>query len=130
MYNPMMPYNPYQVQMQQMQLQQQMQQMQQPMPTQYSVVKVSGENGAKAFQMAPNSSIILMDETAPIVWLKTTDGAGYPTITPYTITPYEAEPSVDTKSLEARVSKLEEIINAKSNVSSIKRNSKQAEADE
>ena len=59
-----------------------------------SITKVSGENGAKAFGMAPNSSALLLDETAPLVWLKTTDGAGYPTLTPYTITPYQAAPPV------------------------------------
>ena len=52
------------------------------------VVRVNGKNGAEAFQMLPNSSILLLDETAPIVWLKTTDGAGYPTITPYDISPH------------------------------------------
>ena len=33
--------------------------------------------------MPPNSSIILLDESAPLIWLKMNDGAGYPTITPY-----------------------------------------------
>lgn len=51
------------------------------------VIRVHGEEGAKAYQMAPNSSILLLDETAPIVWLKTTDGASYPTITGYKIEP-------------------------------------------
>lgn len=32
-----------------------------------SITKVSGENGAKAFGMAPNSSALLLDETAPLV---------------------------------------------------------------
>ena len=41
-------------------------------PTPYSinrqeVVRVNGKNGAEAYQMAPNSSILLLDETAPIV---------------------------------------------------------------
>ena len=74
-----------------------------------SITKVSGENGAKAFGMAPNSSALLLDETAPLVWLKTTDGAGYPTLTPYTITPYQAAPPVDVNSLENRVKRLEEM---------------------
>ena len=77
------------------------------------VVKVNGRNGAEMYQMAPNSSILLLDETAPIVWLKTTDGAGYPTITPYSITPYQPEPEISAKSLDERISKLEEIINAR-----------------
>ena len=40
--------------------------------------------------MSPNSSIILLDESAPLIWLKMTDGAGYPTITPYRIEPLKA----------------------------------------
>ena len=78
------------------------------------IVHVNGENGAKAFQMAPNSNILLLDDTAPIIWLKQTDGAGYPTLTPYSITPYKPEPPVDLKSLEARLERLEARFNDKS----------------
>ena len=63
--------------------------------------------------MAPNSSILLMDENDPIVWLKQTDGAGYATVTPYTVTPYQAAAPVDVAGLENRVKRLEEMINAK-----------------
>ena len=59
--------------------------------------------------MAPNSEILLLDETAPVVWLKTTDGAGYPRLTPYDITIHE-EVQVDYKSLEERIAKLEELL--------------------
>lgn len=59
------------------------------MPPKYEVVRVNGRGGADAFQMAPNSDALLLDTSAPIVWLKTTDGAGYATCTPYTITPEE-----------------------------------------
>ena len=38
------------------------------------VIRVNGKNGAEAFQMPPNSSIILLDESAPLIWLKMTDG--------------------------------------------------------
>lgn len=77
----------------------------------YRVINVTGEPGARAFQMPPNSSILLLDDTAPIVWLAQTDGAGYKTVTPYTITPYQPEPTVDIRSLESRIQKLEEIFN-------------------
>ena len=60
---------------------------------------MNGKNGAEAFRMAPNSSILLMDENDPIVWLKTIDGAGYCTVTPYTIAPYQSAPPVDVNSL-------------------------------
>ena len=46
------------------------------------VIKVNGEPGARAFNMPPNSSVLLLDESAPIVWLKTTDGAGYASLNP------------------------------------------------
>ena len=62
------------------------------------VVRVNGKNGADAYQMAPNSSVLLLDETAPVIWLKTTDGASYPTITGYKITPLETK--VSTESIE------------------------------
>lgn len=39
------------------------------------VVKVNGENGARAFPMSANSSALLLDESGTIVWLVTTDGA-------------------------------------------------------
>lgn len=83
------------------------------------VIRVNGRNGAEAYQMAPNSSILLLDETAPIVWLKTTDGASYATVTGYTITPLvEEEKKSAYAELESRIAKLEEVINnnEKSNV--------------
>lgn len=75
------------------------------------IIHVNGENGARAFQMAPNSNILLLDDTAPLVWLAQTDGAGYKTVTPYSITPYKPEPPVDIKQLEQRIAKIEEALN-------------------
>jgi len=50
---------------------------------------VHGEEGAKAFRMAPNSRTVLVDETAPLIWFAHTDAAGYLTIEPYDITPHQ-----------------------------------------
>ena len=79
------------------------------------ITRVNGENGAKAYSMGPNSSILLLDETAPIVWLAQTDGAGYKTVTPYSITPYQAAPAQDYSNLEARIKRLEDMINESNN---------------
>lgn len=82
--------------------------------TQYQrteVVKVNGEGGAKAYQMPPNSSVLLLDETAPIVWLKTTDGAGFPSLSPYSITPYKPAPPVDVNGLEQRIARNDRLTN-------------------
>ena len=54
------------------------------LPT-YEVIKVNGRGGANAFQMGPNSSILLLDETDNVVWLAQTDGAGYKTVTPFSL---------------------------------------------
>ena len=109
-FNPYMPQQPY-------------------MPAQKcEVVRVNGENGARAFQMAPNSSVLLLDETDPIVWLKTTDGAGYPTITPYSITPYvKKEPEDLFKSLDERIKKLEELVNESNHATTKQKRSESAD---
>ena len=86
------------------------------MPQQQEVVKVNGKNGVDAYQIAPNSSALLLDTTASIVWLVQTDGAGYKTSTAYDITPHVPEEETQFKTLEERISKLEETINAKSNI--------------
>ena len=94
----------------------------------YEIVKVNGKNGADAFQMAPNSSTLLLDETAPIVWLAMTDGAGYKTVTPYSIAPYQPEPEIDTKVLLQRIEKLEAVINEQSNNAGTRKSGKSTDS--
>lgn len=92
----------------------------QQIPKRTEIIHVNGEPGAQAFQMMPNSQALLLDDTAPLVWLAQTDGAGYKTVTPYTIAPYKAKDPIDMKSLEERIERLEGILNAKSNVADVK----------
>jgi hypothetical protein len=75
------------------------------------IIRVNGEGGARAYQMPPSSNALLLDEANPLVWLVQTDGAGYKTVTPYTITPYQAAPAPDLGTLEQRISRLEGMIN-------------------
>ena len=89
----------------------------QQMPTQLfhqqaqQVVKVNGENGARTYQIGANSSALLLDESGKMVWLVTSDGAGYKTVSAYDISPHKTEPPVDYGNLETRIKRLEEIIN-------------------
>ena len=97
MMNPMGGFNPFQ----------------QPVPVQpaqQQVVRVNGDNGARAYQMGANSSALLLDESGTMVWLVTSDGAGYKTVSAYDITPHQAEPPKDWTDLENRVKKLEEMM--------------------
>ena len=95
-------------------------QLQMPAP-QMHVIRVSGEQGADAFQMGPNSDALLLDETAPIVWFVQTDGAGYKTKTPYDVSLHTPEPSVEVKmderfaSIDKRLKSLEEALLDESN---------------
>ena len=85
------------------------------MAQQMQVVRVNGENGARAFQMGPNSSALLLDESGTIVWLATSDGAGYRTVSAYDIAPHQTTPAPDFGSLEARIARLESVVNATAN---------------
>ncbi len=88
------------------------------------VTEVNGINGANAYSIPPNSSVILLDSNLPIVYIKTSDGAGYATTKAYDITPHE-EKNINLESIETRLSKLEAKINEQS--SEPKSKSKSAE---
>ena len=111
-----------------MQQQYQTQQMQQP-AVQQQVVRVNGENGARAYQMGPNSSAMLLDESGLMVWLVTSDGAGYKSVSPYDIAPHQSAPAPDFGSLEERIKRLEEIVNGNSGNTSAN-SKKQSDASE
>lgn len=82
--------------------------------SQQEIIRVNGRNGAMSVQMAPSSSVLVLDETAPLVWLCQTDGAGYLTVTPFDIAPHQEAPQVSVNDLSARLARLEEIVNGKS----------------
>lgn len=77
------------------------------------IIRVNGRNGAMSIKMAPSSSVLVLDETAPLVWLCQTDGAGYLTVTPFDIAPHQEAPQVSVNDLSARLARLEEIVNGK-----------------
>lgn len=78
------------------------------------VVKVTGRQGAMAYQIGANSSALLLDNdpNKSIIWLVTTDGSGFKTCVPFKYEPYE-EVSTDSiiRGLEAKIERLERILN-------------------
>lgn len=107
-------YNPYQ------QYQQQMFQ-QSPIIPQQQITQVNGKASVDTIRLAPNSSILVLDTTAPIVWMCISDGVGKVTATPYDIKVHEEEQPIAVNDLEKRleiletaVVKMEEKLNAKS----------------
>ena len=95
------------------------------------IVRVNGEQGANAYQMMPNSSALLLDETAPRLFLKTTDGAGYGVIQAFKLEKYEPEKPIDLDTIIKRIEKLERMVkDEKPTTTSAKRKeSKQSDSD-
>lgn len=54
------------------------------------LVSVTGMEGAKAYSLPPNSSMPLFDADEDMLYVKTTDAAGYPTIKAFSFKPVEA----------------------------------------
>ena len=82
----------------------------QPAIQSQQVVRVNGENGARSYQIGANSSAMLLDESGTMVWLITSDGAGYKTVSAYDIIPHKTAQAPNYGSLESRIKKLEDII--------------------
>ena len=74
--------NPYMDRLAQMQTQPQQ-------PPRDGLIRVTGMDGARAYQMPPNSAVALFDGGMDVFYVKTTDGAGFPTIRAYSFQPME-----------------------------------------
>lgn len=75
------------------------------------VVQANGKASIGALRMSPNSSVLIMDTTAPIVWLCTSDGLGNVTPIAYDIAPHKDTPAPDVSSFENRLSAVENSVN-------------------
>lgn len=74
------------------------------------VPQANGKASIDTLQMSPNSSILIMDTSAPIVWLCVSDGLGKVTATPYDITVHQDTPPIDIGGVEQRLTAVEEAI--------------------
>ena len=59
---------------------------------QENLIRVTGYEGAKAYQMMPNSTVALFDGNEDLMYIKTTDGAGFATIKTFKFEPYGEPP--------------------------------------
>jgi hypothetical protein len=75
-----------------------------------SITQVNGWGGADAFRMGPNSSILLLDQEQPVVYMKTTDGGGFPSVAAYELRPLQRPKPLDANELEERLNRLEALI--------------------
>ena len=83
------------------------------------VVQVNGKASVDQLKLAPNSSLLAMDTTAPIVWLVKTDSIGAIQAVAYDITPHIEKPPVDVNALEERLIAIETMLMEKKNESNV-----------
>lgn len=107
------------------------QQQQNVLPTQ-QIIQVNGKASVDTIQLAPNSSILVMDTSAPIVWMCVSDGVGKVTSTPYDITIHQEKPPIDMALIEQRLASVETTLaemrnNYESNASKSKQNNSKSE---
>lgn len=60
-------------------------------PLRQQIIRVTGIDGAKAYPLGPNSTVALFDQGEDIFYVKSTDGAGFPTIRPFAFTPLQPQ---------------------------------------
>ena len=108
-------FNGFQPQMPQMQAAQYIPQQQ--------IIQANGKASIDAIKLPPNSSVLVMDTSAPMVWMCVSDGVGVVTATPYDITMHkdavkEEEEKLTQKiaEIEAKIEEMERKYNDKSNV--------------
>lgn len=103
------------------------QQLNQPQMSTQNLIRVNGIDGAKAYQMPANSTVALFDNNEDIMYIKTTDGAGFPAIRTFAFNEVvrNTNPIQDTTDYVTRdeFNKLkEELLNGKQSISRSKSN--------
>ena len=58
----------------------------QPQEQTQNLIRVNGIDGAKAYQMPANSTVALFDSNEDVMYVKSTDGAGFPSIRTFEFT--------------------------------------------
>ena len=79
----------------------------QPTLPQQQVIQVNGKSSVDTINLPPNSSVLLMDTSAPMVWLCVSDGVGKVSSQAFDITPHQEKPPVDVNGIETRLQTVE-----------------------
>lgn len=79
----------------------------QPSLPQQQVIQVNGKSSVDTINLPPNSSVLLMDTSAPMVWLCVSDGVGKVSSQAFDITPHQEKPPIDVSGIETRLQTVE-----------------------
>ena len=87
-------------------------------PQRQELIKVNGIEGAKNYPLSPGSTVALFDAESDIMYIKSMDAGGFPSIRTFTFSEAISTPPSD---METRISSLEtEIANLKEALNGIK----------
>ena len=74
------------------------------------VLQANGKTSVDSIRLSPNSSVFVMDTTAPLIWLCVSDSLGNVSAKPYDIKPHEEPKTEEKQGIEERLAALEETI--------------------
>ena len=115
-YYPVSYQNPYYPQQQPM-YQQPQQQYAQPHNT--NIIWVSGEVGAKSYPVAPNTTVQLWDSEDKVIYIKSADASGMPSMKTLDYTIRNENPPVQAKIIESEYITREEFESLKTQISAL-----------
>lgn len=85
------------------------------------LIRVTGIDGAKAYQMPPNSVAALFDDSYDIMYVKSTDGAGFPTIRVFDFYEHKEETPVQQQTVNVEnFATKQELQNLRSQIEEVK----------
>ena len=71
------------------------------------ILQANGKQSINALKMSPNSSVLIADNTAPIVWKCTSDGLGNVTSEPFDIIPHKSQEQIEKDNLSITIQNIE-----------------------
>ena len=84
-------------------------------PQRQELIKVNGIEGAKNYPLSPGSTVALFDAESDIMYIKSMDAGGFPSIRTFTFSEAISTPPSDMEtrisSLETEIAQLKEALN-------------------
>lgn len=87
----------------------------QPFQQKQELIKVNGIEGAKNYPLSPGSTVALFDAESDIMYIKSMDAGGFPSIRTFSFSETTSTPSTDTETrlsaLENELAQIKEVLN-------------------
>lgn len=93
----------------------------QPYMQNSGLIWVSGEAGAKAYLIAPNSTVALFDSENQVIYLKSADASGMPTIKTLDYTIREIPSQINEKGSKIDFATKDELMSIRDEISEIRK---------